>query len=314
MGNISLMADKCPISFARLPAQIHSKDARALRKDLIQTPLTGDELFSYRKPAETETDYHTLRIESFATGSVVIEEFWKFLLKSVQERPLEIIVDDASLTLGQKFTKGFKSATSERANEFRAHAKDRMAKNTYEREDIILARFFDAFKKTQKVEEDVIPSVDEITAFVGRFADLIPKVFERDIGRRPTDDELFETLRKPSLKQIQVGLMSNERECSLGVLGLLEGHRRGDTSKLDRQLKPECFTLVRDAAGFEVVLRKELLERIHLVFSATEKKMISEGIPLSQSLHCPLLYTGLFNDMYEWTIEEFKKFYYAQKS
>ena len=306
------MAEKCPVSFARLPAQIHSSDARELRKDLIQTPLTGDELFSYRKPADTETDYHTLRIESFATGSLVIEEFWKFLVKRAKERPPEIKMDDPSLTLGQNFTKGLKKAVLEQADEFYVHAKDRMSKNTLDREGIILARFFDALKKTQKIEEDVIPSVTEIIPFVGRFADLTPKLFERDLGRRPTKDELFETLRKPSLKQILVGFMSNERECSLGVLGLLEGYRRGDTADLNRQFKSECFALEKDEGGFKIALRKELMERLYRIFSDVEQKMLSEGIPLSTSLHCPLLYTGLFNEMYEWTVEEFRKFYSAQ--
>jgi hypothetical protein len=144
------MPEKSPLSLACLPAQIHSRDARALRKDLIETPLTGAELFSYRKPSGTEIDPHAFRIESFATGSVALEAFWKFLQQSVQERPLELRIDDASLTLGQKFTKACKSAVLERANEFYARSKDRMAKHPDDRETIILARFLMGSKKPSK--------------------------------------------------------------------------------------------------------------------------------------------------------------------
>lgn len=273
--------------------------------------MTGEELI---EQFFSKSDYEpsTLKAESYAVASFVIEQFWDYLKQRFSTESLRLEGSkETGNTTSQRFALSLTKALNTYRDQYVEYARQSL-KNKEDKEmtksDLFLLKYFQL--RHEGKEAPGVPSMNDLVSLIGRMGDVVPKVYERDLKRQPTDDELFSALDHPSLKRLFMELMTNSREAASIVLILLEGGEDFDLDDPTREFDPKYFLVKEFEKGERsVILRPEVAQRFRDVSEAIADTRARDGNESPRALQCPVLYTGAYVEMHEWVVSEFKKFY-----
>jgi hypothetical protein len=154
----------------------------------------------------------------------------------------------------------------------------------------------------------------DLVTMIGRMGDVIPKIYERDLERAPTDEELFAGLQHPSLKRMFMEMMTNSKEILIPIFSQLENGLAKNLDDYEGAFDPINFKLEEGKDGQkQLVLRPEVIQRFRDVWAMIAEKRATDGKTPPRALQCPVLYTGKFIEMYDWVASEYQKFYEQER-
>lgn len=254
--------------------------------------------------------------ESYAVASFAIEKFWDYLKDRISADPRGVSErlsngNEGADTIPKKFAFALNGALDryrdEFIDEFLASLKQK-DESTVSKSDLLLLRYF----KVMEPEADgklAIPSMQDLVTMIGRIGDVIPRVYETELKREPTDEELFASIDDPSMKRLFMEIMTNGRVAITPLLVALEGGKDVDLDDYTREFNPSFFTLKkRDDGSAHVIFRPEIAQRYREVWAVASEKRTEDKKESPRALQCPVLYTGKFVEMYDWVAQEFRTF------
>jgi hypothetical protein len=299
-------------SLAQLPAQTQDSSARSRRAELVQTvPATAEELAALAFDVGSLED-DARKVESYATATFVIEQFWLFLKEETQAEKTRSQLEEQvweGETRAERFTLALNTVLDGLQKQYfrdlqaKVGGQDEQLSTT----DALMVRYF-ALQKAEG-KGPGFPSMKDLVTLVGRMAVVIPKVYERDLRRAPTETELIQSLKHRSLKRFFMEIMTNSKEVSLPLFALLEGEDRPNLDDYHRAFDPKYFVSVEQEDGARVVqIDPEIVSSYRALITRVAEKRASEGKVPPRALQCPALYTGYFVEMHDWVVDAFDRF------
>jgi len=307
------MSEKRP-SFLRMPGQVHDSSARERRREFEVMDLNGEELIKELVPSKIDLEGDERTAESYAVASFVIEKFWDYLKDKLSTQEVELNQSPEGDTSAKRFVSALNEAVDSYRDEFFDDFRDSLKGKQDEdisKTDALTLRYFQM--KKEETGRLGFPSMKDLVTMVGRMGDVVPKVYERDIGHPPSDEELFKALEHPSLKRLFMEMMTNSRSVVNTILIRLEGGKDTNLDDYTREFDPKYFKMEESNGNKHVVFRPEVTRWFRDVWAQVAENRANEGIVSPKALQCPVLYTGKFVEMYDWVAREFQEFYKAEK-
>jgi hypothetical protein len=302
-------------SFANMPGQRQDSSARDRRQQLEELSDPIETLAEELAPDHIglESEEHTT--ESYATATFVIEEFWEYLRELFSVEPLTL---DATTVPGDTTAKRFVGALNGALTALQSDFTSNFVKSLKEKgiadvtkTDILVSRYFQL--QHEKTGSVGFPSMKDLVTMIGRMADVIPEVYQRELGRVATEEELFASLQHPSLKRLFMEMMTNSKAAINPVFAQMEKGHAVNLDDYEGGFNPEYFTIERSDQDHQVKFKPEIAQRYREVYMQNAEQRAKDGKIPPRALQCPVLYTGKFIEMYDWVEDEFEKFYQAEK-
>ena len=313
----------CPYhSLARLPGQIIDDSARTLRRALEENLADPEQLLREHtaRIKDASADSTALQAEAYAGASFVIEQFWSFIQRQNTKEVFTLLRKNHPRATHRenvtKFMAYFLILLTQMRDRFVEEARARMkAEAETGKDDALLLLFFSA---AQKRYPDLgrlpFPQISDLVVMFGRMVELAPAVGERDIGRPPSQEELFRLFRNPSVIQFFLEVMSNSREAVLPLIALLEGNLEADLNDLDRVFRPQLFEVQRKGEAFVLGLTPEIRARYHRDITNALARAARQGERQPHAMGCPVLYSGIFKELYNWVRTSYEEWETAASS
>lgn len=299
----------CPFdhkTLRRLPGQDHDQSARAERQRILGG---ADNLEMLLKEAKGK-NAHGIRVSTYAGASVVIDHYWPFIVET--ERRLRPFSGNFKAQYAgaphEKQVSAFMAYLHVVANQARDNysnaLKERVSKGPIDNDADRVAIYFMEVgrKRHRKLGGLPMPSPDDLTTVFGRMVQIAPAVFERDMGRAPSQEELFALFRHPSVMRFFIDMMSNSRELMYPLFATMEGTKRQNLNDSKRRFNPERFEVATVGNTQVFRLKASVLEEMHRRCTEMQARRAKRGSKAPVALGCPALYTGKFREMYEWTL------------
>lgn len=307
------MSEKRP-SFLKMPGQVHDASARERRRELEVMDLQGEDLIKELVPSKIDLEGDERVTESYAVASFVIEKFWDYLKDRLSAEKIELNESPEGNTTAKRFVFALNetvdSYRDQFFDDFRDSLKDKQDQDI-SKADALTLRYFQM--KKEETGHLGFPSMKDLVTMIGRMGDVVPKVYERELGQTPSEEELFKALQHPSLKRLFMEMMTNGRPVVNTILIRLEGGKDTNLDDYTREFDPKYFKLKESNGSQYVVFRPEVAQWFRDVWAQVAENRANEGVVSPKALQCPVLYTGKFVEMYDWVEAEFEKFYKAEK-
>lgn len=297
-----------------MPGQVHDASARERRRELVVMDLQGEELIKELVPSKIDIEGDERTAESYAVASFVIEKFWDYLKNRVSTEKVELNESPEGDTTAKRFIFALNEAVDSYRDQFFDDFSDSLKGKQHEdisKSDALALRYFQM--KKEETGRLGFPSMKDLVTMIGRMGDVIPKVYEREMGRPPSEEELFTALQHPSLKRLFMEMMTNGRAVVNTILIRLEGGKDTNLDDYTREFDSKYFRLEEPNGNQHVVFRPEVAQWFRDVWIQVAENMASEGTVLPRALQCPVLYTGKFVEMYDWVASKFEEFCKAEK-
>lgn len=297
-------------SLAKLPGQTQDPSAKIAREEM--RILSADD---HINAIEVERSAEEMDVESYATASYVIEQFWQFLREGDLKEFDSIVVKELEgKTRGiTEVTAALRPAIKEYQRKFVNEVGKRVRSNEpLSVEDALAIRFMDNSRKRHHREQSGFPSMLDLPAFYARLLAVTEEVYERDTGARPTREQVFAAVDTPQSKRLIMELMTNSRDMANVVLGILEnkGKPYADLDDPTGRFDPERFSLQPSSKGDMVIgIKPEVRSRLVSVLTKIALDKSDQEREPKRALQCPVLYTGALSGMFDWTSEQFRKYY-----
>jgi len=305
-------------SLRRLPGRQYVDSARQLRQEFLAGRVDTEaflKAYAYHRP-KTKAERFQNQVQSYATASLVIEQFWEYL----HEQPFErLLMQFAERYRGkthtnrvQGFNLCFLGALDAIRNLYVDQAKKRKAGEPITPEYEKLVCFFAvARRRHQKLGGLPFPSMADLVTMTARMAQVAPAVFKRDTGRELPQEGLFCLLRHPYLLRLYVEIMANDRPSTHPLFARLEGAQKSDLNNLSLCFDPDCFEIYQRGGLMCMQLRAEVVQKHLAYYKKAADRRAKRGKPAPQVLGCPALYTGKLTEMHTWVRELFERWYAA---
>jgi hypothetical protein len=311
------MSDKFPSekspSLARLPGQIIDNAARERRRAL-ETEEISTESVVRNIEIQSEKDFYVKNVERYALASYTIEIFWDYLKQKLEDDSAafqEQLSRNAPKEAGisERFMTALNATLAVYRDRFIDEYQKRSNQDAPSKESLLVMRYLCSGDE----EELSFPSMADLVTMVGRVAEVTPRVFERDLGRAPTAEEINSSLRHPSLKRLFVGMMTNSRLRLLPTSAYLENEAEADLNDYSRVFDPKFFGVVaHDGEAPYVRMYPKAVQWFRDTWEIAAEKLAAEGSAPARALTCPALYTGKFSEMHDWIVGEYGKFAHAE--
>ncbi len=310
----------CPHKAAvlgRIPGRQTEDSARQLRRAFLAGEVDINDFlkkngYGYLR---TKVARRTNQVQMYATASIVIEHIWD----RIKDLPVDTLFDGLKVKYGSpshevrslNFIEVHLGLLEAIKRQVVAEAFDRYKKGAKTKEDAILICMFAVGSKRsktfrvpkhlkQRLNGLSFPSMADLVTLFGRIAHIAPTVFKRDIGREPTQEELFALLRQPYVMRLFVDMMTCDRPSLQPLLATLEGTERMDLNDTGRTFTAECFA-VSIVEGRPVLhVRPEVVAGFRGAFEKANRRRTKSGKVSPEMLGCPALYSGKFRDMFNW--------------
>lgn len=295
---------ECPVKhhgFARLPGQTYNDGARALRSLLEKD--NGDlleKLFTeYAQEPERYSYDH--QVVTYAVSSLVIEVLWRYVTGQESQQQLSSLRAQSAQGSYEERVQSFVRCYLKHLNDVRDCFVDdigtRLKEGVMTKEDKLYLVFVNSQRKSNPEGKGLpVPSFNDLLMLLGRMAFVIPEVFLRDVGRAPTNDEVFSMVRNAYMLGFFTELMANARHVTLPLITCLEGVSKGDLDNPDHRFLPQFFKAEYVVGRPSVKVVESLAETYR---SAVEKATTGKA-SLPVTLGCPALYTGKFREYFFW--------------
>ncbi|HEY0011155.1 MAG TPA: hypothetical protein VGB97_04605 [Candidatus Paceibacterota bacterium] len=307
------MSEKRP-SLSKMPGQRFDPAARERRKELEALDLPEDELVKALIPEKVDLEGEVRTAESYAVSSFVIEKFWDYLRTRITSEALTLPENPKGNTVSQRFAYALSDSLDVYRDQFIDDFRNSLTGKQDEeisKADALTFRYFQM--KKEELGHIGFPSMKDLVSLIGRMGDVVPQVYERDLGRVPTEEELVASLGHPSLKRLFMEMMTNSRSAVQVTLNRLED----GFSNLDDYtgtFNPKYFEVRESNGQPHVALRPEVVEWIRSMWVKGAEALAERGMAFPRALQCPVLFTGKFIEMHDWVVGEFKKFNQLEKS
>jgi hypothetical protein len=299
-------------SLMRLPGIEYDDSARAMRAKLLAEGLKVDALFAsgvWKRPRTKAARFEN-QVQSYALESIVIELYWTYL-KTQPSRKMMAIgkqnLDAASKPYEERiltFSQACSALITMLQNRFVDLTKSRNADGTRSREDEAMLCLFTVVRhRHQHLKCLPFPSMKDLVTLLARVAGVVPKVFERDMGRTPRREEIIALVRHPSILRFFVEIMSNDRKSVEPLLALFEGQKKSNLNDLTRVFVPEHFEIHECGGSRTLRVKPLVIEKHRMRHLKIEKRRKKRGNAPPKVLSCPALYAGLFREMFGWTAD-----------
>lgn len=298
-----------PGDLTRLPGRHYDPSARNLRELFVSESIDIDDFlkknaFSFPR---THLDRYQNQVNSYATASLVIEEFWDFVKEtSVTVIMAELARRHASGSHTERvaaFSVSCGAVLDMFRNKFSEMEKSRRdAENRTHADNLRICFYAVARMRHRHLKGLPFPSQRDLVVLVTRMAEVLPRVFERDVGRPITREEVFELLRHPSLLRFFVELARNDRCSTYPLFALLETTGKPDLKNPRGTFRAEHFVIHEQDGERSIRLHPETAHWYRKRHERAEARQKRRGKPPRSVLGCPALYTGKFREMHEWTI------------
>lgn len=275
----------------------------------MQSLSSGEHL----KAAERIAD--DMDVESYATASFVIEQFWEMLqcddLEGFRATVREHLTTVAPTI--PEIAAALRPAIQQKQHQFITAFIERVRPGeSVSTEDALFMRYVENSQKRISSEGLPFPSMLDLPALYARWLVVSEKVYERDLGSVPAREELFTVVDTPQTKRLLMEVMTNSRSVANFILVILEneGKPYADLDDPNGTFDPGRFSLQTSEKGARYVsVRPDIVERIVTSFGHAAVTRAEAGKEPFRALQCPVLYTGTFSDMFDWTAARFKEFY-----
>lgn len=298
-----------------MPGQNHDAAARKRRRELDVMDLQGEALVKEFLPEKIDMEGDERKAESYALASFVIEKFWNYLKDKLSKEEINLSPSPEGDTTAKRFIFALNESLDVQRDQFYDNVYDSLKRKRsaeVSKEDVLTLRYFQITR--EEIGQPGFPSMRDLVTMIGRMADVIPKVYERDLGRKPTESELFSTLQHPSLKRLFMEMMTNSRAVVNTTLIRLEGGIDTNLDDYTREFDPKYFQLAESKGQHHVIFRPEIAQWFRDVWTRVAEQRARDGIVSPRALQCPVLYTGKFVEMYDWVADECKRFYESERS
>lgn len=295
-------------SLGNLPGQDQDPAAREIRRRL---EASAEEPRALVRPDAIDVigqkNEALLTSEMYAVSSFVIEQFWEYL-KGVPKTDLMDLAP-ASGSVYERFATACAAFQTMHWKGFYDDAMQRLKTPGYvlTKSDALYLRYLQLagarFGKTGS------PSMTDISSLTARMAEVAPRVFQRDRGRLPTEEEHLALLRHPSLLRFYGQLMTNSREALFPLFMKLEGSEDFNLDDYSRTFQEEYFEIREEEDGtLALRLKEEVAQAYVQRLTELAKEMKDAGDTPPQALQCPVLYTKITKEIMDWVLDEFAAF------
>lgn len=304
-----MSAEKAP-SLANLPGQEADSAARDRRKQLRDLDLSQKELEEMLLPATIDLEGAERTAESYALSSFVIEALWEHIQEQAAHSP--VTLESPPGLEGESVSKRFVGAMSAQLNTYRdsfVEGVKASLKSDAEptKEDLLTIRYMKLMvESTGKIG---VPSMQDLVTIVGRVADVVPKVYARDLQKQASEEDVFRAIAHPSLKRLCMEMMSNSRPLLAVVFDRMESDPSKNLDDPTGEFDPSFFEVAIADNGSEYVrFRPAVIQSMRDTFEKVAIMRAESGKELPKTLVCPALYTGKFVEMYDWVEAEYEAF------
>jgi hypothetical protein len=293
----------------RLPGRSSDNSARILREQFLAGEVNIDKFLkanAWTFPRTRDARFAN-QVQSYATASIVIEQFWEYL--KAQPVPgfmahLRENCDsdsyDERIHAFSRYCDGVIGILQNRfIDETRKQHKEKESGEAFE---LQLCFFSVARKRYPKLKGLPFPSSKDLVTLLARMAGVAPKVFARDMGREATREELLALLRHPSILRFFVELMSNDRKATHPLLAMFEGQDKGNLNDLGRDFDPQFFEIQVSGESMSLRIQQSVVDEHRFRHSKAAARRTKRKQPPRPVLGCPALYTGQIREMYDWTL------------
>ena len=146
-----------------------------------------------------------------------------------------------------------------------------------------------------------VPSMNDLVVLFARMAFVAPQVFERDVGRAPSQEEVFGLLRSSFVLGFFTELMANNREAVFPLISTFEQVPCGSLDNLEHRFGPQFFRIERVVGKQMLKVKEEIVQE----YRARLENDLENKDP-GRTLGCPALYTGKFREIFYWVCDSFE--------
>lgn len=297
-------------SLMRLPGRTTDTSARRLRDQFIANEIDSEEFLAtnaYRYPRTSAARFEN-QIQAYATASIVIDNFWDYL----QRQPVREMMAKLHETRGSgsfherlhTFSTYCDAIIGLFQKRFVEHLRAKYTAGERTGAFVSYICFAAVARRRHRGLKGVpFPSMKDLPTLLVRIAGVIPVVFERDIGRAATRDEIHAVLAHPSLLRLFIEIMMNDRKAMHPLLGRLEISQKIDLNNLNGSYDPQYFSIEEKSGTYFLRLSSRIVEQHRRKHEKAAARRLRRGQGLRPALGCPALYTGQFREMYAWTLE-----------
>ena len=301
------------LGLAVLPGQTVSSAGRACRKEFELASFDADAVLESMAKLDMRknADRAKMHAISSAAASFVIEEYWKYIESRDLPAEMRALRASGTSTTFQARVCEVGGYLLKRLNAVRDEYKDILLdrikpKTPMSKADQLFMVFIQAaWRRNTKMTRIPFPQVIDLSSLLARMLGAAELVFERDVGRRASRDEVFELLRGPSVLRLFMEMMSNVRGLVMPLMARMEG-RTGLDCNLDdpnRRFRPEFFEVYEQDGQRLLRLKPSITKAYREAAAARAKKFKSRP----ETLGCPAMYTGEFRTMYLWMLALFEE-------
>jgi hypothetical protein len=319
----------CPYESALLgdlPGKQSDDSARKLRRSFIAEEVDVNDFLKKNGYGflRTKDARRINQVQTYATASIVIEQIWEHIKNLPVEKLHEELKQKYGSPLHEYRTLNFIDVHLGLLEAIKrqvvAEAFDRHEKKIKKKEDDLLICFFavgsrrsKTFRAPKHLKQGLnglsFPSMADLVTIFGRIAHIAPTVFRRDLGREPSEEELFALLRQPYFMRLFVDMMKCDRKTLFPLLTLLEGSKRLDLNDTGRTFTADCFMVSTMKGDHVLHLRPEVIAGFRSALERAAHRRARRGKSTLGMLGCPALYTGKFREMSDWVIRCFEHWY-----
>ena len=298
-----------------LDAKTFDKRPLQERKRLHDSFLNADNLLDVSSISheDGEIDRDLLAVERYTYASVVIENMWK------QAKETGALDHDQSIepiVLNEDFWKNFTEhciANLEKVRNDYYAGVEQVLKNESEKlafSDLATMRHM----YLSKLETGQLGRVsfDDLVVIYARLAKMVEKL----VGEEQLTQEHFEqALSHPTFRNMMLEMMMNSRDAGLYMsLFIDKGGKIVDLDDPAGSFDERYFIMTGNVEGgdFHIAPNPETVVKIKNHIMELFRKKQTEGTAPAV-FRCPVIYTGLFQEMCDWMQHEFTQHYLDQK-
>jgi hypothetical protein len=149
--------------------------------------------------------------------------------------------------------------------------------------------------------QTLVVSMHDLVVLFSRFAEVAERTYVRDVGFPITNIELMSLMRHSSVRKLLIAFMTNGRKALMPLIAKLEGAAVPNLDDVNGTFGNEFFEIreLDDAKSLHIK------QSVIIDYRAWHEQQL--GNTTTVSYGCPLLHTGLFNDMYDWVLQQYEQ-------
>ncbi len=303
--------------FTEFDAKPHNKGINKRRLEIISGGLKGKAFDQdFLKDENGELDPNSLESESYTLSTFIIEKIWRGIKSDIANNPID---KKKRIPLDKDFWSNFvnqlKLIEEEYQSRLLRQAIEIQEKDpaSWAREETIIVRWF-YIQNLKGSEGFDVPSFRDLFTIYIKMARVAEACSQEQLGRTLTKEEYIQILKDPSFNTMMLQMMMNSRDAMKPIISLLEkDNPTPDLNNPDGVWSTKFFKLTEDEESLKMGPNEELLQKLRETTQRFFRKLEEQGRKTPQVLRCPVLPTGLFNEMCEWMYQEFNHQYLDQK-